>query len=433
MIKTFERETVLTYSVMPPLYIPFRNAWGQNVYTTYSPFDLDPFTIMASSTSGSPVLIAGDCFFGFLNASGGHFAYDGAGTLTVTCPAGQALYHTEGTSPYQAWLDYSAEVAKSFPERHSEAFWSDLEYCTWVDQKHEAILRGISAQSAITEQFVYDYMRRVKALGLPPGKLTIDDGWDIRKMPDGRRVQGNWEIDREKFPHMEQLVRDMVSEGFTPGIWFAPFTATPTAKIAQEHPEVLGGFWDQKSENGDMEALRFFLPSEALRPYYTEIFSKYIGMGFRKVKLDMSYGPKHEMIALLRMIDEVIKSIDESVEVEAHIPDIFASRCCDVVRINDVAFDDGGRWRGVTQGHYYVCRYSSPDRVLNLDHLGTNTPTPRAKDFLEHTRMLLKLKGGYPCVSLLPDRFLEDPAVSEEFVALVKAWHASNSPFRDLK
>ena len=27
MIKTFERETVLTYSVMPPLYVPFRNAW----------------------------------------------------------------------------------------------------------------------------------------------------------------------------------------------------------------------------------------------------------------------------------------------------------------------------------------------------------------------------------------------------------------------
>ena len=161
MIKTFERETVLTYSVMPPLYIPFRNAWGQNVYTTYSPFDLDPFTIMASSTSGSPVLIAGDCFFGFLNASGGRFAYDGAGTLTVTCPAGQALYHAAGASPYQAWLDYSAEVAKSFPERHAEAFWSDLEYCTWVDQKHEAILRGISAQAAITEQFVYDYIYKM--------------------------------------------------------------------------------------------------------------------------------------------------------------------------------------------------------------------------------------------------------------------------------
>ena len=59
MISFFEHETVLTYSVMPPLFIPFYNVWGQNVYTTYSPFDLDPFTIQASSTSGSPVLIAG--------------------------------------------------------------------------------------------------------------------------------------------------------------------------------------------------------------------------------------------------------------------------------------------------------------------------------------------------------------------------------------
>lgn len=421
MITSFDRDTVLTFSVMTPLYLPFRNAWGQNIYTTYSPFDLDPFTIKASSTSGSPVVIAGDCFFGFLNDKGGRFAHDGAGTLTVTCPAGQRLFTAEGGSPYAAWLEYSAEVAKDFPARHTEDFWGDLEYCTWVDQKCE----GGSPQTAITEEFVYRYMRRVKALGLPPGKLTIDDGWDIRLTSDGKRVQGNWEIDREKFPHMEQLVRDMKQEGFIPGLWFAPFTVTPTSKIAKEHPELLGDFWSQASENGDMEALRFLHPDEALRPYYTAIFSKYVAMGFRKFKLDMSYGEKQEMIALLKMIDEVIKSIDESVEVEAHIPDIFASRYCDTVRINDVAFDEAGKWRGVTQGHYYVCRYSSPDRVLNLDHLGTNTPNPSAKNFLEHSRMLLKLKGGYPCVSLLPDRF-EEPCVAEEFAAMVNAWVKEN-------
>lgn len=421
MISTFERETKLTFSVMPPLYIPFRNAWGQNVYTTYSPFDLDPFTIKASSTSGSPVVIAGDRFFGFLTDKGGRFSYDGAGTLTVTCPAGQSLYTDEESSPYLAWLDYSAEVAKQFPEKKNEDFWSDLEYCTWVDQKRE----NSSPQAAITEEFVYRYMRRVKALGLPPGKLTIDDGWDIRLTEDGRKVQGNWEIDRKKFPNMEQLVRDMKQEGFIPGLWFAPFTATPTSEIAKAHPELLGDFWSQASENGDMEALRFLHPGEALRPYYTEIFSKYIAMGFQKFKLDMSYGEKNEMIALLKMIYEVIKSIDARVEVEAHIPDIFASRYCDTVRINDVAFDEAGKWRGVTQGHYYVCRYSSPDRILNLDHLGTNTPTPSSKNFLEHTRMLLKLKGGYPCVSLLPDRF-EEPCVAEEFVALVNGWVKEN-------
>ena len=74
--------------------------------------------------------------------------------------------------------------------------------------------------------------------------------------------------------------------------------------------------------------------------------------------------------------------------------------------------------------HYKVCRYSSSDKILNLDHLGTNTPIPREEDFLAHTDMLLSLEGGYPSVSLLPD--LYGKATAEHFVAAVREWHGQN-------
>ena len=143
-------------------------------------------------------------------------------------------------------------------------------------------------------------------------------------------------------------------------------------------------------------------------------------MGFKKLKLDISYGNKLKMKKLLQMMYEIIKKLDPTVEVEAHVPDIFVSRYCDTVRINDVVIDAEGKWRGVTMEHYKVCRYSSPDKILNLDHLGTNTPTPSEDEYIEHSKMILRLKGGYPCVSLLPDYYSK--SATEMFVGEIKEW-----------
>ena len=120
------------------------------------------------------------------------------------------------------------------------------------------------------------------------------------------------------------------------------------------------------------------------------------------------------------MMYEIIKKLDPTVEVEAHVPDIFVSRYCDTIRINDVVIDAEGKWRGVTMEHYKVCRYSSPDKILNLDHLGTNTPTPSEDEYIEHSKMILRLKGGYPCVSLLPDYYSK--AATDTFVGEIKEW-----------
>lgn len=429
MVQAFSVETKLTFPVLPPLYLPFYNEWGANAYSTYSPFSYDPFTLRASSTSGSPVVLCGSCFFGFLTEAGGEFAYDGCGKLTVTCPAGQKLYYDTDCNPYAAWEDYNRLVTADWPAVEPQPFWSGLEYCTWVDQKHVAAAAGSSdVHKPLREEYVYDYMKRVNALGLPKGKLTIDDGWDIRYGSDGRQLYGNWRIDREKFPHMEKLVHDMTEEGFIPGLWFAPFTFTPNCELAKQHPELIGETFSQNAEAEAVRRLMFIKPSSVLEDYYRSIFSEYIGMGFRKFKLDMSYGHKNEMKQLLQMMYGIIKGMDPAVEVEAHIPDIFVSRYCDTVRINDVSFDEGDKWRAVTMEHYKVCRFSGAGKILNLDHLGTNTPVPRADQYLEHSKMLLGLTGGYPCVSLLPDVF--DQKTSDAYVGMVNEWHQNYESHR---
>ena len=408
MILDFTEEKRLTFKVMAPLYLPFFNRWNENAYYKYEPFDLDPFNLNAVSTSGSPVVLTGRAFFGFLNESGGRFIYDGKGNLTVVCPAGQRLYYNESCDPYAEWENYTKLVLETFPKVEDQAFWSDIEYCTWVEQKKASAVAGVKdVRAFLTEDFIYDYMRRVDEMGLPKGKLTIDDGWYIRNDADGAVLYGDWEIDRKKFPHMEKLVQDMKAAGFTPGLWFAPFTFTPNCQLAKKYPQLIGNVYSHNNELGLTWV--YIRPDAVLENYYTKIFEYYIGMGFQKFKLDIAYGKKSEMKALLAMMYGIIKKIDPTVEVECHIPDIFVSRYCDTVRMNDVNFDEKGLWRGTAMEHYKVCRFSSPHKILNLDHLGTNTPVPKEPDFKEHTDMILSLRdSGYPCVSLLPDLYGEE-------------------------
>lgn len=423
----FDTETTLTFEVMPPLYHPYFNNWGLSTYVTYEPFTHDPFTMDADCTSGSPVILTCEKFFGFMNLKGGTFSYDGAYRLTVTCPAGQGLWVNEDCSPYAEWRAYSEAVLATLPPaQKNEDFWGGLEYCTWVDQKHRAAELGIElVQNALTQDYVYEYMRRVDRMKLPHGKLTIDDGWDLRyNTPDGRACYGNWVMDTAKFPDMPRLVKDMKAEGFFPGLWFAPYTITANCELAKKHPHVLGKLWPGDVDEPTNRALRFVSPEDEplLEDYYRGIFEPYVDMGFLKFKMDMSYGNRDQMLTLSRIMHKVIKELNPAVEIEGHIADVFTSRYYDTIRLNDVSFENGN-WRAITTEHYKVCHCSAPDKILNFDHVGTNTPCPAEEDYLKHARMLCRMRGGYPCMSLLPDVFGEGAieTIREELTAWERA------------
>lgn len=200
----------------------------------------------------------------------------------------------------------------------------------------------------------------------------------------------------------------MKSEGFIPGLWFAPYTITENCELAKKNPHVVGKFWPGDSELPTSRALRFLRPEDEplLEAYYRGIFEPYVDMGFMKFKMDMSYGNKDQMITLARIMHKVIKELNPAIEIEGHIADLFTSRYYDTVRINDVNFEIPD-WRAVTTEHYKVCRYSSHDKILNFDHVGTNTPCPSEENYLMHAKMICRMKDGYPCMSLLPDVFGE--------------------------
>ncbi len=418
MIYTADTKTTYEFTVLPPLFTPYYNLWGQNVYWQNAAFRHDPFTLNASSTSGSPLIIAGNKLFAFMNTCGGTFAFDGMTTLTVTLEAGQALLAEECCDPWTKLEEYNRTILGD--PAPQQPFWSDLEYCTWVEQSRAALLTGNSNYAVFDEAFVYNYLRRIDQLGLPKhGKFTIDDGWAILSNSRGQYLVGDWDIDREKFPHFERMIADIQSEGLVPGLWFSPFHASPDSRFGMAHPEVLSDACFAPNRN----YLRCTPETEPiLHAYFHDIFKPYIEMGIRKFKLDIAYGRKDEMIGLLRILREELKALEPTVEMESHIPDVFAAQYLDTVRMNDISIYPNTNWQTVVSGHFQVCHYSN-DRILNLDHLGGNNPLTPAKSFLAHCDMLLaysRLHRSYPVVSMLPD--LYGAQICDEWIARLRAF-----------
>ncbi len=407
------------FLVLPPLFTPYYNQWGQNVYWQNAAFCHDPFCLSASSTSGSPIVIAGNKLFAFTNRCGGTFAFDGKNTLTVTMESGQVLLVNESCDPWEELAAYNRMVLGT-NARSEEAFWSDLEYCTWVEQTRTSKAVGRDNYAVFNEGFVYDYLRRVDRLRLPKhGKFTIDDGWAILRNDQGQPLIGDWDIDRVKFPHFERMISDIAAEGFVPGLWFSPFHLSPDSRFGREHPELI----DASTFAPNRNYIHYTPENEPLlHDYFRAIFEPYVAMGIRKLKLDIAYGRKNEMIELYRIIREEVKLLEPTVELESHIPDVFAAQYADTIRMNDVSIYPNVNWQNVVAGHFQVCHYSS-DRILNLDHLGGNNPQDSEEMFLEHCDMLLaysRLHKSYPVISMLPDFY--SSRICNEYAARIRAF-----------
>jgi hypothetical protein len=394
-------EMPLVHSVFAPFY----NLWGHNSYFHRQPFSVDINEIDATSTSGSPIVATAFTLAGFLTPAGGRVSLEG-GKIRCEIPEGQKLLVLEGGTEREQYDRYRQLAEAPAPETSPvQPHWLLPEYVTWVEQKDVAAKTKTPPPACLDEASVKDFVRRVKALGLPPGKLIIDDGWQGGETV---RIDGYWNVDTAKFPDMPGLVRWIEDEGFVPCLWFGLPRVGRGAPILKDRPDLFAGLTDTGAEEaGQSRGTYYHQASDQLVDFYREIFARYIGMGFRKFKLDFYYGPRQQMIELIRCAYLAIKSVDPTVEVESHHPDIFFSRWVDAVRANDVNIQNGWDWQGLTLAHLRVCELCAPDRILNLDHAGGNEPKVCERDFIRH----LSLFDGYtdipryPVVSLLPDRF----------------------------
>lgn len=399
IVRGYERAT---YQVVAPLFCPWHNRWGEPVYRLSQAFEANPFTIHASSTSGSPVIVdAEGRFFGFGNPTpeaGCLFRYDGQGTLEIDVPAGQTLYVGEAGYGDDSWRAYNSCVLAGHgpaPLEEFPAHWADMEYCTWVEQKR--LCQGAAPQSILNDAFLDQYIKRISELGLPPGKLTIDHGWQ-----SGDEDYGDWLPCGQKFRDFPGTLARVADQGFTPGLWMAPVWIHPRSALARKYPELLGPQIAPSNEDSPITGPTWnYLKAcpqaeDALR----EVFARFHAWGVRKFKFDMIYARKDEMRKLHAMIYRAVKSVSPEIEVEIHQPDIFFAAYGDAIRTNDVLCNTHYRWRELTADHLEVCEKSAPGRIINLDHIGGNDPAVTSEDFLAHLDFYRRVPG-YPVVSLL--------------------------------
>lgn len=405
-----ERER-LQVSVSGTLYAPFL---GKGSFLNLSGA-YNPFTINSELNSGSPWIAQDGLFIGFLKNTSGLFRYvKELNYISAEIPKNQELLVIEGSKLKEAAQEYNKLTNNSQKIHIAQQFNLLPEYCTWTEQK---IPTPSNPRERINHDFVISYAKKIKDLGLPDGKLTIDCYWCDPK------DFGDWTVNQDKFPDIASTASVLENLGFIPGLWIAPYLCHPDSKFANNNPNSL----DMKKRW--MGQIFWFLkPTKAVELQYTEVFQRIIDWGFRKIKIDISYGNKRKMGRLLELFSRIIRSIDNQVEIEAHMPDPNYSIYSDMIRTNDVFIRSPNliidRLTGyavenvpqiipkIQNGLYWLksrlfwqkCRLSTPGKLLNLDYCGGNSPHVSTDQYLMHLKNYL-ISVGSPAFALIPSRF----------------------------
>lgn len=113
---------------------------------------------------------------------------------------------------------------------------------------------------------------------------VLDDGWQTN--------EGDWRIDRRKFPRGDADMRDFVREirkhGMRPRLWLAPLAADPGSDVLHDHVDMLlldkGGAFQTVTWWNALTQCPAYQPTI---DYYVALVKKAIGdWGFEGIKLD---------------------------------------------------------------------------------------------------------------------------------------------------
>lgn len=374
------------------VWTPYFNRWNEDAYRRGEPFSEEPLEVLSSSTSGACVMEYEQGLCGITRLCPSRFSWDKRKITFEGNP--DVFFHAEGDLD-AAWESYHKTLGiPSLKPRYGKI----PEYCTWVEQVWLARHSGRKPFEELDTEFVLHYLDRVADEGWPSGRFTVDEGWCLRHGPGGF---GDW-LPHDHFDPAGVAGR-IQTAGHVPGLWLAAALISQTSTLARSHPGLVGERFEMDAESG-WAGFAFLNPGDEALIYLTSLFRKVWEWGFRKVKLDIFYGRKTLMVELLRLCREAAASVSTDLELEGHVPDPFASRYVHVLRTNDVLISSRNKmWKNVVDAHFLVCRRSSPHHLLNLDHLGGNSPDVSEAQWLEHAgRLRAQMPWGYPVVSLLP-------------------------------
>jgi alpha-galactosidase len=173
--------------------------------------------------------------------------------------------HFAPLSHYRQFMQDEGIVAPKAPESAFAPVW-----CAWGYERDFSV-----------EQIVAT-LPKVRELGFE--WAVLDDGW--------QNNEGDWHIDRRKFPRgdedMRALVKAIRAQGLRPRLWIAPLAADPGSDVLRNHTDML-----LLDESGAFQMVSWWnalTQCPAYRPtvdYYVELTRKIIGdWGFEGLKLD---------------------------------------------------------------------------------------------------------------------------------------------------
>ena len=190
-----------------------------------------------------------------------------------------------GEDPNLLLQDYG----RSLPARRTshpvpaEAGWNSW-YELWDDVDREAVV----ANAGLARQILAQHMSQEA----PPLRIVVDDGW--------QKGWGTWQAN-EKFPDgLAGLSNELGEDGFTMGVWLAPFLVQKDELLVQAHPEWFvtdATFFHPK--HGTMLILDVTNPDAAA--HLGKVIQTIVGWGYGLLKIDFLFagafeGGRHEEV-----------------------------------------------------------------------------------------------------------------------------------------
>ncbi|MBZ9712068.1 glycoside hydrolase family 36 protein [Deinococcus multiflagellatus] len=196
--------------------------------------------------------------------------------ITVTCAleGPEVPLHWEDTRDVIATLE--ARAADLGQAMHARTPTPLRVWCSWY-----------SYYRAVTLEAMLDNARRARAAGLPFDVFQLDDGFQADL--------GDWTEPSAHFGgHARDLPAPLQALGYTPGLWLAPFLASPTSRLFAEHPD-----WMLRGEGGQPLPVGHnwggpYFALDTTHPevlaWLRELAATARGWGYTYLKLDFLYG-----------------------------------------------------------------------------------------------------------------------------------------------
>jgi alpha-galactosidase len=168
-------------------------------------------------------------------------------------------------SQYRQFLANEGIAAPKAPESAFAPVW-----CAWGYERE------------FTVEQIVNTLPKARELGFE--WAVLDDGW--------QNNEGDWRIDRRKFPRgdedMRAFVQKIRAQGLKPRLWIAPLAADPGSDVLHDHADML--LLDRWGSFQKVSWWNSLTQCPAYRPtidYYVALTKKIIGdWGFEGLKLD---------------------------------------------------------------------------------------------------------------------------------------------------